>query len=214
MEDYIKLSRKILEWEWYKNINTKVVFMHLLLKANWKDRKFEGKVIPRGSFVTSASRLAAELGMSRSEVRTALTHLLQTGEITKQGTNRYTVITVVNYDLYQYIPNQSEPVPTIEDGKKKKKEKQEKKEEIYYPNDVVLNKAFCDYADMRKKIKKPLFARSTELAMSKLDKLSGGDPAIAIEILNQSILNGWQGLFPLKQDKSQEKNVYNDWGNA
>lgn len=34
--DYVKISRKILEWEWYTDINTKVLFLHILLKANWK----------------------------------------------------------------------------------------------------------------------------------------------------------------------------------
>jgi hypothetical protein len=105
-EGYIKISRKILEWEWYGNANTKIVFFHMLLKANWKDTKFEGKVIPRGSFVTSVGKLSAELSMTGDVVRTALRHLLETGEIAKQKTNRYTVITVVNYDLYQGNPEQ------------------------------------------------------------------------------------------------------------
>ena len=52
MSDYIKLYRSLIDWEWYKNINTKVLFIHMLLKANWKDGRFEGKIIPRGSFVS------------------------------------------------------------------------------------------------------------------------------------------------------------------
>ena len=31
--DYVKISRKILDWEWYTDINTKVLFLHILLKA-------------------------------------------------------------------------------------------------------------------------------------------------------------------------------------
>ena len=52
--DYIKLSRKILDWEWYGNINTCRVFIHMLLKAYWKDKKIEGTVIPRGSILPSS----------------------------------------------------------------------------------------------------------------------------------------------------------------
>ena len=51
--EYIKLNRKIIGWEWYLNINVKTLFIHCLLKANWKDGRFEGKELKRGSFVTS-----------------------------------------------------------------------------------------------------------------------------------------------------------------
>ena len=106
MSGYIKIDRKITEWEWYRNLNTKVVFFHCLLKANWKDGKFEGKIIKRGSFVTSIKKLSLELFLTEDEVRTAIKHLISTGELTKQTTNRYSVITVSNYELYQDIPEQ------------------------------------------------------------------------------------------------------------
>ncbi len=98
---YIKLSRKIMQWEWYKNEHTKNVFIHCLLKAYWKDTKIEGKIIPRGSFVSSIGKIADELELTTAEVRTALKHLNLTSEITSKGTNRNTVFTVINYDLYQ-----------------------------------------------------------------------------------------------------------------
>lgn len=99
--DYIKLSRNILNWEWYENINTCRLFIHMLLKANWKDGKFEGKVIPRGSFVSSLPKLAEETALTIREVRTAITHLKSTGELTCKSYSKYTVFTVKNYCLYQ-----------------------------------------------------------------------------------------------------------------
>lgn len=99
--DYIKLSRNILNWEWYENINTCRLFIHMLLKANWKDGKFEGKVIPRGSFVSSLPKLAEETALTIREVRTAITHLKLTGELTYKSYSKYTVFTVKNYCLYQ-----------------------------------------------------------------------------------------------------------------
>lgn len=108
MSDYIKLHRKFLEWEWYRNEHTKNLFIHCLLKANWKESKFEGNVIQRGSFVSSIDILASETGLTSDEVRTAIKHLICTGEITKQSTNKYTVFSVVNYDLYQPV-SQAEP---------------------------------------------------------------------------------------------------------
>ena len=108
MSDYIKLHRKFLEWEWYRNEHTKNLFIHCLLKANWKESKFEGNVIQRGSFVSSIDILANETGLTSDEVRTAIKHLICTGEITKQSTNKYTLFSVVNYDLYQPV-SQAEP---------------------------------------------------------------------------------------------------------
>lgn len=108
MPGYIKINRKILDWEWYKNLNTCRLFFHILLKANWKDGKFEGKDVLRGSFITSIKRLSLETGLTENEVRTALSHLVKTGEITKQTTKKYTIITVNNYELYQDISVQIE----------------------------------------------------------------------------------------------------------
>lgn len=98
---YIRLERKILEWEWYKDSNTKTIFIHCLLKANWKDGNFKGQSVPRGTFITSLQKLASECGLSVREVRTALSHLKSTGEVTCKTNNKYSMITVVNYDQYQ-----------------------------------------------------------------------------------------------------------------
>ena len=84
MSDYIKLYRSLLDWEWYKNINTKVLFLHMLLKANWKDGRFEGQVIPRGSFVSSLAKLSEETDLTIREVRTAISHLEKSGEVTSK----------------------------------------------------------------------------------------------------------------------------------
>ena len=79
---YIRLNRKILDWEWYGDINTCRLFIHMLLKANWKDGEFKGKHIPRGSFVSSFGKLAEETQLTVDEVRTAVKHLISTKEIT------------------------------------------------------------------------------------------------------------------------------------
>ncbi len=84
----------------------------------------------------------------------------------------------------------------------------------YYP-DELLNQAFIDYLEMRKKIKKPMTDRAIELAMKKLKELSAipfsdnMDNDTAIKILEQSVMNCWQGLFPLKRDKQKTGN--SDW---
>lgn len=131
--NYIKLSRGLLEWEWYTDINTTRLFIHMLLKANWKDGNFKGTTVPRGSFVSSIGKLSSETGLTEREIRTAISHLKTTGEVTSKTTNRFTVFTVVKYDLYQTNDKQNvsqEPVKrqpndilttTIEEKKEGKK---------------------------------------------------------------------------------------------
>ena len=100
-ERWIKVHQKFVDWEWYKNTNTKVVFLHCLLKANWKESKYQGVVIPRGSFATGRKKLAKELGLTEQQIRTTLEHLKSTNEITITSTNQFSIITINNYDLYQ-----------------------------------------------------------------------------------------------------------------
>ena len=106
--EYIKLNRKILEWEWWGDINTCRLFVYMLLKANWKDAKFEGKLIPRGSFVSSIPRLSQETALTIREIRTAISHLKSTGEVTCKTYSKYTVFTVNNYCIYQSSDTQSD----------------------------------------------------------------------------------------------------------
>lgn len=72
--------------------------------------------------------------------------------------------------------------------------------------DAELLATLRDYAEMRTKIKKPMTERAKQLACTKLQELSGGDRRTEIMIVEQSIANSWQGLFPLKrQDGFQQK---------
>ena len=134
MGGHIKIDRKILEWEWYNDINTCRLFIHLLLKANWKDGRFQGTEVPRGSLVTSYNSLSKQTGLSVQNVRTAIKHLILTGEITSKQQAKFTVITVKNYDKYQLdnrvtnnllTENQqasNKLLTTIEEGKKVRRE--------------------------------------------------------------------------------------------
>lgn len=141
MGSYIKIDRKILEWEWWPDINTHRLFCYMLLKANWKDAKFKGEVIPRGSFVSSIAALAEGTNLTVNEVRTALKHLKSTNEITSKSCNKYTIFTVNNYDIYQDINEQNhkqitnksqsinKPLTTIEEYKEIKKDRKEQESE-------------------------------------------------------------------------------------
>ena len=101
---FIKIDRNILRWRWFKNTNTLIVFIWLLIEANVSDHDFEKTTIHRGQVATSVRSIGIACGLTTQEVRTALSHLKSTGEITINSCNRYQVITIVNYKLYQDIP--------------------------------------------------------------------------------------------------------------
>lgn len=165
--NFVKISRSILEWEWYSDINTYRLFTHMIFKANWKDKKFQGKNIERGSFVSSIRKLAEETGLTEREIRTAISHLKSTGEVTSIGHSKYSVFTVTNYDLYQSNDTQevnqetSErhsndiQTTTIEEIKKGKQERNNPLSPLKlfedfwdsYPNPDCRNKTEHEYCD-------------------------------------------------------------------
>lgn len=100
-EGFIKLHRSLLEWEWHDDPNMVSVFVHCLVLANWKDGRYHGEKIPRGSFVTSYNHLAELTGMSRSTVYRCLNKLAETGEIALNVKHFYTIVSVRNYAVFQ-----------------------------------------------------------------------------------------------------------------
>lgn len=100
-EGWVSLYRQFIEWEWYDDANTMRLFIHCLLLANYKDKKWRGKLIKRGSFITSQPKLAHSLKLSIKQIRGSLTKLKTTGEVAVLTTPEYSVITVKNYDDYQ-----------------------------------------------------------------------------------------------------------------
>ena len=70
-----------------------------------------------------------------------------------------------------------------------------------------LKAALIEFIKMRKLSKKPLTDHALELAINKLYKLSS-DPETQVEIVEQSILNNWQGFFPLKPIEDGRKVNY------
>lgn len=135
---WIKLHRKLLDWEWYDDINVKVLFIHLLLIANYTDKKWRGIALKKGSVITGISKLASETGLSSQKVRTALNKLELTNEITIKTSSKGSVIQLVMFKDYQYqqaeqqtdnkpITNEQQTsnkrATTIKEGNKVNKEK-------------------------------------------------------------------------------------------
>lgn len=106
MSGWVKLHRQILEWEWYSDNNCFRLFLHLLLKANHKERRFKGMELEIGTIVTSRDLLARETGLTGQQIRTALNKLILTNEITSVSSPQGTIIQIVNYEKYQIATNE------------------------------------------------------------------------------------------------------------
>ena len=151
MEGWIKIHRKITEWEWYQDTNTLRVFLHLLLTANYEDKKWQGRIIKRGQTITGRIALADQLNMTEQEIRTALLHLKNTGEINQQATNKYSIITIIKYEDYQITepeqngkstskqPANNQQTTTPKEVKKDKKIRIKKEEAVGFekPTDYI-----------------------------------------------------------------------------
>ena len=152
------------------------------------------------------------------------------------------LVTICNYSHYQDINNygsnddsnnekatkatreQRQPNRTNNNDKNDKndrlKEKDKKEKSLfenYAKDDAELLKALYDFAEMRKAIKKPLpTEHAKELLLSTLAKLTS-DSKTKIAILEQSILNNWQGVFELKEgyrgsNKKSNQKPDDKWG--
>ena len=101
MDGYIKIYRKLLEWEWYSDGNVLRLFLHLLLNANFRPSRFRGIDLPTGTLVTSIESLSAMLNLTNQQIRTAMKKLESTHEINRQITNKFTIITICKWESYQ-----------------------------------------------------------------------------------------------------------------
>lgn len=234
-EGFIKIDRKILDWEWYGDVNTTRLFIHLILKANWKDGRFQGQDIERGSFVTSYPKLAEETELTVNQVRTSISKLKSTGEITVKSQSKFSVITVKNYCLYQddnrqehrQITDKSQSshrqITTIEESKKGRREEIKKRVSKdtpkETPEDIISQYDFSETmaAKLREWLKYKSERRETYKSTgltALLNKVSqksgeyGENPVMAL--MDESMANGWRGII-WDRLKGEEKNDSGKW---
>lgn len=98
---WVCLYRSLLTSEVWEDHNLTRVFLWCLLKANHKPRDWRGQTIPRGSFVTSTPKAASEIDLSRTVIARALKRLAARRMIVTQAAQRYTLVSICNYETYQ-----------------------------------------------------------------------------------------------------------------
>jgi len=102
---WVKLYRKSLDKGWMRNNVLWTFWTYCLLKATHKPYTAmignqEIRLEP-GQFVFGRKKAAKDLGIGEQQTRTRLDFLLNSGKLTIKTTNRYSIITVVNWDTYQ-----------------------------------------------------------------------------------------------------------------
>ena len=131
-QGFIKLPRNLLNWRWYANNNTRLVYFDLLLRAEWTEREYLGITLKRGQIAVTVAALAANNHISVQQARTALNNLKSTGEITITANTKFSVITLNFYDELQGVNYQNQQEVQPENNKptyinKKKEEKNSRK---------------------------------------------------------------------------------------
>lgn len=98
---FVKDYRSTLDWEWFTDVNTAHLWEYIRLRVNYEDSSFRGITIRRGQMLESIRKMAVNTGMTVRNVRTALNHLLNSGQITCQVTQFGLLINAVNYAKFQ-----------------------------------------------------------------------------------------------------------------
>ena len=106
------------------------------------------------------------------------------------------------------VKPKTEPYPELQTEPKaepiNKQNKKETKQDILQTAPAALRDVFTDYEEMRRKMRRPLTVASAKLVLNKLAWLAPGNILRQQEILNQSIRNGWQDVFPLRKSEMTE----------
>ena len=109
---FMILPREIRRWSWYRNSKMVHMLVHLMLEAQYQDSSYMGIEIKRGQLVTGRKQLSVETGMSEREVRTCLERLQNDQLINIKSTNKFSVITIYNYDSWQFVTNTNDQQTT------------------------------------------------------------------------------------------------------
>lgn len=133
MSGWICLHKKITEWRWYSDANCFRFFVHLLLKANYKDNYFGETLVKRGQLAISREKLSAQLGLTIKQIRLVESKLEKDRTLVSKRATFFMVYTIVKYEDYQKIEDEKAN-ESQEKVKRKSKKGQHKTIEQEYNN--------------------------------------------------------------------------------
>ena len=215
MEGWIKLHRKLIENPIFLKPELLQLFIYCLLKANHEPQRiiFNGQEIEIkiGQFITGRNAMAKDLKQNPITTYKRLKILENLQILNIKSNNKFSVVTVVNYGLYQSeeikrnTKRNNKGTTREQQGNTNKNDKNDKNEKnIYIGLSENMKNAINDFIEMRKKIRKPMTERAIQIMLKKLDGLAK-DETTKIAILEQSTERGWLSVYPLKKDKPSQK---------
>ena len=223
---WIAIDRCLLDsaiWNTGEPFTKGQAWIDLLLSANFEDTEqyvgYDLVKVQRGAYMTTIRDLSSRWKWSRSKVANFLHFLEIQKMVSVKSDTKKTLITIVKYKDFQDVKDTKKTRKGHESDTRKTREGnllyKETREQInnitidkvYFENPDV-NKSFCEFIEWRDKGKHPINGDKTTITklINKLNKLSGGDPQIMLEIIDQSIENDWRGFFELKQKKAAGSN--------
>ena len=215
---YTKINNDLLRNENLK-ANTKILLLVIM--------SYESK---EGYSYPSHSRLMKETGLSKATLIKCLKELEDLGYIISENAagnnNKYFIDSSIKIssskndsstknDTSSSTKNDTGVVlKMIHKNKQENKQKNNNSDlEVIveaYTDNKELKETIFDFIEMRKSIKKKLTERALKTILNKLDKLAANDFG-KIEILENSIVNCWQGIFEIKKEahKGAYQSKYN-----
>jgi hypothetical protein len=211
MSGWIKLHRKITDNPLYfsEPFTRSMAWVDMLLIANHTDNFFFKRGIrvdiKTGQIGYDLDTLSKRWKWSRGKVERFLQMLEKDEQIVRQKTNVTTLISIVNYKEYQ-TDDKANRKANDKPNSKPNEHKQECIRNIKNEKELILDR----WIEYRKQIKKPIKEATQEII---LDKMQNFTEEQCKFVIDNSIENGWQGLFwdklPKKEELSEEQLTYN-----
>lgn len=141
MEGWVKLHREIKNWEWFQDSKTVHFFLYLLVNASHNEFKWKGKTFLPGQLPFGYRAASIETGLSVQSIRSCVKRLISTNEITHEGSRQGSVITILKWNKYQCLTNNSttEQQTINKRSTHTKNEKNEKNDKNNYTLQAVMN---------------------------------------------------------------------------
>jgi len=211
MSGWIKLHRKITDNPLYfsEPFTRSMAWVDMLLIANHTDNFFFKRGmrvdIKTGQIGYDLDTLSKRWKWSRGKVERFLQMLEKDEQIVRQKTNVTTLISIVNYKEYQ-TDDKANRKANDKPNSKPNEHKQECIRNIKNEKELILDR----WIEYRKQIKKPIKEATQETILAKMENFTEEQCKFVID---NSIENGWQGLFwdklPKKEELSEEQLTYN-----
>lgn len=113
-EGWIKLHRKIMEWEWWGDPLMLKVWLQLLFDANFEPKRWRGVLVDRGQLVYGREKYAKKCGISVKQLRTCMERLKTANQVAIKRASRFSLVTLIQYDVYQIADSEGASITASE----------------------------------------------------------------------------------------------------